>query len=122
MVALTLIATNANAQVKTLIMPGDVIEGHAEYEAECSSCHEAFDRSKQRALCLDCHEDVASDISNIAGFHGLFEDARLDDCADCHTDHEGRDAVIIVLDRQLFNHEYTNFALKGNHADVECGS
>ena len=122
MAALTLIATNANAQVKTLIMPGDVIEGHAQYEVDCDSCHEAFDRSKQSALCLDCHEDVALDISNVVGFHGLSEDARLDDCADCHKDHDGRDAVIIVLDRQLFNHEYTNFALKGNHADMDCGS
>ena len=55
--ALTFIATNADAQVKTLIMPGEVVAGHAEYEADCDSCHEAFDRNKQRALCLDCHED-----------------------------------------------------------------
>ena len=119
--AAILTAGSANAQVKTLIMPGEVIDGHAEFEAECDSCHEAFDRSKQRDLCLDCHEDVASDINNVVGFHGLFEDARLDDCADCHTDHEGRDAIIIELNEQLFNHDYTNFALSGEHAQAACG-
>ena len=69
MTLLFAIAGRANAQIETLVMPGDVIEGHAEFEAECSSCHLAFKRSKQRALCLDCHDDISADIESQAGLH-----------------------------------------------------
>lgn len=120
MVALTFLATNADAQVKTLIMPGDVIEGHAEHEADCDSCHEAFDRSKQRALCLDCHGDIASDIQSKQGFHGRDRQASRRGCFGCHTDHEGRDADIVQLDRMTFDHDRTDFALVGTHADAQC--
>jgi hypothetical protein len=120
MLALSFIATRADAQVKTLIMPGEVIEGHAELEANCDNCHAAFDRSKQRALCLDCHENIAFDIDNMSGYHGLFEDARSETCANCHTDHDGRDAVIVILNRQQFDHDFTDFALIGHHTDADC--
>lgn len=113
---------HAGAQVKTLIMPGEVIAGHAELETDCSLCHEAFDRSKQRALCLDCHEDVAFDVNSVVGFHGLFEDAQQNECAGCHTDHEGREADIVQLDERLFDHDFTNFALLGKHTSTDCDS
>ena len=71
MTLLLILSEQAGAQIETLVMPGDVIEGHAEYEAECGSCHQAFQRSKQRALCLDCHEDINADIAAKSGFHGL---------------------------------------------------
>ena len=48
--------------IETLLMPGDVIEGHADVEAECSSCHKSFDKKAQRGLCMDCHEVVADDV------------------------------------------------------------
>jgi hypothetical protein len=113
---------SASAQVKTLIMPGEVIEGHAEFEAECETCHAAFERSRQRALCLDCHEDVASDIESEQGFHGRDRQASRRACFGCHTDHEGRDADIVPLDRSAFNHDVTDFPLIGKHAESQCDS
>jgi len=119
---LATIATNtANAQIETLVMPGKVIEGHAEVESECASCHQKFERGRQRTLCLECHEDVGKDIDQGAGFHGKFEHARDDKCASCHTDHEGRDADIVHLDESSFDHEFTDFPLIGKHKENECG-
>lgn len=120
MTLLFALSERANAQIETLVMPGDVIEGHAEIEAECSNCHEAFKRSKQRALCLACHEDINADIVSKSGFHGLDRRASRKTCADCHTDHEGRDADIVLLDEAGFDHDVTNFALLGKHAEAPC--
>jgi hypothetical protein len=50
----------------------------------------------------------------------LFNDARDDTCASCHTDHEGRNADIVPLDEDSFNHDFTDFALVGNHIEVAC--
>jgi hypothetical protein len=106
----------AVAQIETLVMPGDVIEGHAEYEAECSFCHQAFKRAEQRTLCLDCHEEVAADVNGGRGFHGMHDKALNQGCASCHTDHEGRDADIVELDEATFQHDFTDFRLIGKHS------
>ncbi len=111
-----------SAQIETLVMPGEVIEGHAEFEKDCDSCHKAFKRSEQRALCLDCHEDISADIDNGFGFHGKDRSANRRACANCHTDHEGRDADIIGLDEARFDHELTDFVLTGKHLDAECNA
>ncbi len=38
----------------------------------------------------------------------------------CHTEHKGRAADIVQLDRADFAHRYTDFALEGAHADLDC--
>jgi len=119
---LTLAAANtAYAQLETLVMPGEVVEAHAEHEENCDACHAAFDRSKQRELCLDCHEEVAVDVAEELGFHGKDRRAKRMPCARCHTDHEGRDADIVDLDESDFDHDLTDFALAGNHIGLSCG-
>ena len=111
----------ADAQtVESLVMPGEVIHGHADVESECSSCHIAFRRSGQDKLCVDCHEDVALDINDEKGFHGISEDVADDSCATCHTDHEGRSADILGLDEAVFDHALTDFELLGKHLEAEC--
>jgi uncharacterized paraquat-inducible protein A len=62
--------TAAAQTIESLVMPGEVIQGHADIETECTSCHKRFDRSAQSGLCLDCHEDVANDTNAGIGFHG----------------------------------------------------
>ena len=115
-----LISASASAQIKTLIMPGAVIEGHADVEQDCEACHAAFERGKQRDLCTACHENVAADIDAAMGFHGRFDSARTETCAACHTDHEGRDAQIVELNPQKFDHRFTDFALVGEHDAADC--
>ena len=101
-------------------MPGPVIQGHAEYETECESCHVPFSRGLQRDLCLDCHEEIASDLTSTMGFHGLSDTVRETECAVCHTDHEGRDADVLGLDPDNFDHDVTDFPLLGSHGEVIC--
>lgn len=105
---------------ESLVMPGPVISGHADTEKQCKKCHAPFARDDQRRLCLDCHEDVAADIDRKQGFHGKSEPARTGQCRSCHTEHEGRDADVVRLTAQTFNHALTDFALEGAHQRVAC--
>ncbi|NOY62285.1 MAG: hypothetical protein GXP10_03860, partial [Gammaproteobacteria bacterium] len=66
--------------LETLMMPGDLIAGHAKYEADCDTCHNSFNKEKQRELCLECHEDVASDITLAKGLHGLRKEITEAEC------------------------------------------
>jgi hypothetical protein len=104
-----------------LVMPGPVIQGHAKYEKDCGQCHEPFSRKSQTRLCLDCHKDIAADRTAAKGFHGRQPDAAKQECTQCHSDHKGRDADIVLFDRETFNHSLTNFELREAHKTVECG-
>ena len=105
---------------ETLIMPGEVIEGHAEYEFECNKCHEAFDKKQQTRLCRECHEEVDQDLRRHEGFHGKNEEIRNAKCKQCHTEHIGRQADVVQLDRDTFDHNATDFKLTGKHSNVRC--
>jgi len=106
--------------LERLVMPGPVISGHEDIEADCDQCHLAFSRDRQRVLCLDCHEDVAADLEARTGFHGLDGAASEQNCAGCHTEHEGRDAQVVQLDTDAFDHKLTDFHLLGAHLETEC--
>lgn len=110
------------ADIETLLMPGKVIEGHAKNEKECTSCHERFSKGTQAKLCLDCHDKVAGDITARKGYHGRSPHVRDKACSVCHTDHKGRDAIIVLLDRELFDHSHTDFALDGAHRRAQCST
>lgn len=103
-------------------MPGPVIEGHSKLEKDCGQCHEPFSKTRQSALCTACHKDIGSDISRGAGFHGRIKNIATTECKQCHTDHKGRDADIVRLDRETFNHGATDFPLRGAHAKAACGN
>ena len=107
--------------IESLLSPGDVIEGHADIESECSECHKSFDKGAQRGLCMVCHEDVATDVRGGEGFHGLHPEAGDAQCRTCHTEHLGRDADIVGLEENAFDHEFTDFELIGKHQQAECG-
>ncbi|HLF10799.1 MAG TPA: cytochrome C [Gammaproteobacteria bacterium] len=116
-------ATVGFAQVRSierLIMPGPVVSAHAELENTCTSCHVPFSRELQSQLCLNCHDEIAVDLQRGTGFHGLSPGVAGTECAQCHTDHEGRDADIVGLDPAVFDHDLTSFPLLGKHADVIC--
>ena len=116
-------AETAAAQVpgfEKLVMPGRVIQGHAEVEGDCGACHDTQSDLPQAVLCVECHEDVGDDRENGFGFHGTFVAAQVSECVVCHTDHEGRDADIVPVDAGLFDHQFSDFPLEGRHASVDC--
>jgi len=113
--------SNAQAlDIETLVMPGEVIAGHAKFESECSACHEAFSRERQNSLCTDCHTEIGADQFVKRGYHGLYSDALNNECASCHVEHKGRDANVINLDVDTFDHLATDFALLGEHETTVC--
>jgi len=114
-------AGSANVLEK-LVMPGDLIEGHAKLESKCENCHEPFSKGSQARLCLACHKDVAADINAEEGLHGKRRDVKGIECKHCHTDHKGRGEDIVRLDREIFDHKPTDFPLLGSHARVKCDS
>ena len=50
------------AGIETLLMPGKVASAHAKFETECTRCHDRTDRSRQTALCMDCHKGIAHQL------------------------------------------------------------
>ncbi|MEK7237809.1 MAG: cytochrome C, partial [Nitrospirota bacterium] len=107
--------------VETALMPGQVIEGHAKWEEDCAKCHKRFDKAAQNTLCQDCHKDIRKDVELKLGSHGRFKEPR--DCKECHTEHKGRAENIAPFTDLTFDHERTDFPLKGAHANakkVEC--
>ena len=101
-------------------MPGKVIQGHAKYEEDCNQCHAKLKKTDQTTLCLDCHKKVAQDLRQKRGLHGLSQRIRNGRCKTCHSDHLGRQADIVHLDRDNFDHKGTDFALKGRHISLPC--
>ena len=106
--------------LEKLVIPGPVIQGHVKVEKECDKCHEPFSRQSQTRLCLDCHKETAADRQSRKGFHGLQPNAAKQECRHCHTDHKGREADINQLDRETFDHSFSNYQLKDAHKTVRC--
>lgn len=111
-------AGTAHAQsLESALAPGRLIEGHAKWEDECKTCHVRFRRAAQDGLCMDCHKEVGHDVRTKAGYHGRIAPQA---CRECHTDHKGRDARVVVLDERRFDHRLSDFMLRGKHDGLGC--
>ncbi len=108
--------------LKTLIMPGPVIKAHEKYEQDCDQCHDTSSKKKQGKLCVKCHdhENIANDLADSTGFHGRVPDSIRNNCKHCHSEHKGRDANIVLLNPSTFDHDKTDFLLKGLHKTTTC--
>ncbi len=111
----------AQTLFERLVMPGPLSTAHAQLEAICTNCHQAFSREAQSPLCLGCHNTVAVDVATRTGFHGRSREVTGSQCRRCHTEHQGREASIIFVTLDLFDHSATDFALTGAHIGVACG-
>ena len=110
--AASLFALSASADtVETLVMPGKVIEGHADIEGQCRKCHQPFKKEGQNALCLDCHKAVAQDVASKVGYHGTVPEKP---CRECHatSDKPGRVGLKTAYHKACF---------KCHKADVGSG-
>lgn len=122
-IAFALIWLSGNAlafDFEKLFLPGEVIAGHFKYEEDCKQCHVRARETTQRQLCLDCHERIASDVNKAEGFHGKDKMASKVECKECHTDHKGRKATIVWLDKDRFDHRNTDYPLLGRHRETAC--
>ena len=85
---------------------------HADFEQECKHCHAPV-RCLSANLCQDCHRDVARERAEAEGLHGLLPGTEK--CQNCHTEHEGRDAVICDVPFGVINHERLAGYVLGQH-------
>ena len=110
--------------LESLLMPGPVIKGHEKYEEDCGQCHDRADKDKQGQLCMQCHDhkNVLDDVRTKKGFHGRLPASMRTRCSHCHKDHKGRDANLVLLNPMTFDHDKTDFRLKGMHTKTSCKS
>lgn len=102
------------------VMPGKLVLSHAKYENDCETCHDLFNKDNISKKCLSCHKKIRTDVKKGDRYHGLHPKIKNDNCILCHSDHMGRNADILMFDPLLFEHEYTNFKLKGIHKQLVC--
>ena len=96
--------------------PGPMSPSHTDSPGllKCLKCHND-DFEVEASRCLACHTEIAQ---RIASEHGYHRD-KPEDCAVCHTEHEGEDTILIVLDPEDFDHDETGAVLEGPHAEVK---
>jgi hypothetical protein len=104
--------------IDSMVMPGELIKGHAKYEGECKSCHKPFEKTAQNEVCIACHdhENIAKDIEAGQGYHSF---VKKQECKECHTEHKGRDMDISSFDHKKFDHKQTDFPLRDAHAKTK---
>ena len=107
--------------LEEMVMPGLVSDYHAKFENDCSACHSPFSKESQNDKCTFCHNEIGKDLIKKSGYHGRFEQVSAMKCKSCHTEHKGRDAVLVLLDRETFDHKFTDYTLVGAHAGISVG-
>lgn len=120
LLAMSYVKAVSAANIETLLMPGKVTSAHARLEDTCGNCHDRTNRRSQTSLCLDCHKDIAADMKTRGGFHGRLPNAETLQCQGCHSEHLGRDADIVKLVAEQFDHQRTDFPLRDAHATATC--
>jgi len=100
--------------------PGVVIQNfksHADFEPNCNLCHQPLE-TKMAEACTACHTEVGDQISREDGTHGSLAD--VNNCAECHAEHKGRDFDPVKAALLNFDHNKTEFRLVDQHAKAEC--
>ncbi|MBL4939776.1 MAG: hypothetical protein JKY16_05805 [Lutibacter sp.] len=102
------------------ISPGDLTNAHAEFEgiSNCTLCHDLGNKVTNN-LCLDCHKDIQSLITQERGYH-ISDDVKDKDCFQCHNEHHGRKFEMIRFDKDKFNHDLTGYILENKHEEIDC--
>jgi hypothetical protein len=91
---------------------------HAEFERYCSYCHAPLETTMD-VLCLECHVNVADQVSSGDGSHGSIEQVNL--CMDCHADHRGEQFDMLASAFDKFDHSGTGFSLVRHQLDYDTG-
>ena len=110
------------SQASAQISPGPLSRPHQSLNGStnCASCHKF---GGQAALkCLDCHAEIASRLAARKGLHASYNlpANSSQECARCHSEHNGEDFPLIKWDIKTFNHKEAGYPLEGKHAGVAC--
>ena len=118
LLGLALVCSVGSAQIS----PGPLSRPHQSLNGatNCASCHKF---GGQAALkCLECHTEIASRLNAKRGLHATYNipPGSSQECARCHSEHNGADFPLIKWDTKTFNHKETGYVLEGKHAGLEC--
>lgn len=107
-------------RVSAQISPGDLAKAHAALEgmSNCTKCH-TLGEKVSNDKCLECHKEIKSRVDKKLGYHASKE-VKGKECAECHSDHHGRNFDMIHLNEDLFNHTLTGYDLTGAHKTTDC--
>lgn len=104
-----------------LISPGELARPHQELSGirNCTACHQLGQRGIDEARCLSCHVPLKERLDANEGYHATVTEQN---CADCHSDHNGVTFELIRWDPREFDHSKTGYALEGQHRETSCRS
>ena len=108
--------------MRAQISPGPLAKPHKSLEGttQCVSCHK-FGAGEATFKCLECHTEIASRLAAHRGLHpNLVTKPASQDCARCHSDHNGENFNMIHWDPKVFDHNKAGYPLLGKHAGLAC--
>jgi len=109
------------ASLSAQISPGPLSKPHQSLSGstQCTTCH-VVGKGSAVLNCKGCHTEIAGEISAARGLHSRF--ANKEDCAKCHSEHNGEDFPLIHWLPSLkgFDHSQTGYILLGKHAGIPC--
>ena len=71
--------------------------------------------------CVDCHTEISGRMASHKGLHGSYKLAPgSQECARCHSEHNGEDFPLVKWDIKAFDHRPTGYTLEGKHAGLTC--
>ena len=104
------------------ISPGPLARPHQFLSGatNCAQCHKFGGEAKLK--CLECHTEIAVRLASHKGLHATYNipPGSSQECARCHSDHNGADFPLIKWDIKTFNHKETGYTLEGKHAGLDC--
>jgi Cytochrome c7 and related cytochrome c len=122
LLATTLLTANS---ARAQISPGPLSKAHQALSGptNCTKCHD-LGRGNAQLKCLECHTEIRERLTQRRGMHAFWvgSTATSNDCARCHSDHNGVDFPLIHWQptREAMDHSKSGFALTGKHAGVAC--
>lgn len=104
------------------ISPGLLSRPHRSLDgtANCAVCHKF---GGQAALkCLSCHIEIGARLATHRGLHANYNipPDSSQECAKCHSEHNGEDFPLVKWDIKTFDHRQTGYVLQGKHAGLSC--
>jgi hypothetical protein len=107
-------------KVSAKSIAGVTIKGynsHADFEKQCSNCHDPLNTNLV-TKCLECHTGVEKQITSSQGVHSQF--SNINECAQCHPEHQGRGFDPTKASFQLFDHSVTGFSLNWHQINYDA--
>jgi hypothetical protein len=104
------------------ISPGPLSRPHQTLNGStsCATCHKFGGQATLK--CLECHAEIATRLDARKGLHATYHlpPASSQECARCHSEHNGEDFPLIKWDINAFDHKQTGYVLEGKHAGLAC--